>query len=254
MAVGVVLVVGAAVLVTGCSVNPTGRLDELRQIARSCPHHERVAALVALDVRRELRGAELMTARLNAVRRSARWVAACGGRLRVVAFSVSAVASVVIFDGALEPPGATENARLRRVDGLVKKMMASVEAALPVAIARVSSRGGDPVGQLEYAAEYAGELGSGFSLRALIESSGFTPTLSSGGLDRARAVRLAGATAVPDLSGVAELTFAGIGRVGAGPPPSTAIVAAERVFYLRVCERARAGRCRATSDLDPIGG
>lgn len=240
-------------LAAGCSVSVGGRLGELKRIAKTCPDGKQLAVLVSLDVRGELRGSSLAESRTRAIGRSATQTAVCGGRLRVVVFSASSVASVVVFDGELRPVGATENARLRRVDGMVRKTMGAIAAAMPVAVARVSSRGGDPVGQLEIAQEYAVELGDEFGVHVVIETSGLTRGLAVTGLDRATAVRLAGRVSVPDLSGIAVLTFAGLGRVGSGAPPSTMAVAGLRAYYERLCVTAKAGSCRATSDIDPIG-
>lgn len=240
-------------IASGCSMSVGGRLGELKQLARSCPRDEQIAALVALDVRRELRGAALMAARMGAIAETMTRTAVCGGRLRVVVFSSSAVASVVVVDDELRPHGATENARLRRVDGIVKKTMESIEAVMPGAVARVSSRGGDPLGQLELAQEYATGLGDGFEVHVLIETSGFTRSADARHLDLETAVALATRTRLPDLARVAVLTFAGLGRVGAGAPPPTRVVAALRAFYERICERTRAGSCRATSEIEPIG-
>lgn len=237
---------------SGCAVHVGGRLGELKTIAKSCPDGKHVAIVVPLDVRAELRGKALTDARLRAVDRSATKAAVCGGRLRVIVFSTSAVASVVVFDEELAPAGATENARLRRVDGIVEKAIEQIADGLPVAMKRVSSRGGDPVGQLEVARDYASQLGDAFEVHVIVETSGFSRGVGAVGLDRERAVRLADAESVPDLTGVV-VTFAGLGRVGSGAPPSSEVVSALRAFYERLCERTQAASCRATSDIDPLG-
>jgi hypothetical protein len=96
------------------------KLDQLRQVAKSCPQDSQVAGFVALDARGWLRGRQLSMARLAAVEVLATRVPVCGGgRVKVVAFGPSLFATATVFDDRLDPPGATENARLLRVPAIV---------------------------------------------------------------------------------------------------------------------------------------
>lgn len=242
-----------AIASAGCATATGGRLGELHRVADTCPKGKKVAVYVAIDASGAQRGPQLLEARVNAVRNIATKVAACGGHLRVLMFSASTAATITIFESTLEPKGATENARLRRVDGLVADVVEKVEAKLPEALSRLSSQGSDPVGQLEGAHEYAVQVGQDFVLDVLIESSGISRRVHPWELDDTLATKLAEEVSVPDLTG-ATVTLAGIGRVGDGAPPSTDLVNALRTFYIRVCERTGATGCLATTDITPIGG
>ena len=106
-------------------------------------------------------------------------------------------------------------------------------------------RSADPVAQLRAARDFSDELGPGDAVFVLIETSGLTRLTAP--LTKATAVKLARHVSVPDLRG-ATVTFAGLGRVGAGPPPSTATIDALRTYFETVCRRTGA-RCRAVTDI-----
>ena len=166
------------------------------------------------------------------------------------------LASATLFDGDLEPPGATENARLLHVSSIAAFVVAQVQARLPGALRALTPFGRDPLGQFEAAAEYSSELGSGYQLSLLIETNGeaTTPTaLTRSGLTSATAARLADAVLVPRLPAGAKVTVAGLGRVGAEAPPAPGFIDALRRFYLTLCHRSGAERCLVTSDVTPLG-
>lgn len=240
-----------ATLTSACGgVGAVTRLDHLRQVAKSCPDSP-VAAFVALDARGSLRGHQLTVARLVAVGNLATKVAVCGGgRLKIVLFGPSSAATVTVFDGELHPPGATENARLIRVPGIVSKAVGEVEQGLPAAFRELTGSGADPVAQLGAARDFSDELGPGSAVFVLIETSG-PPHLNTPAFTQVTAVRLARQVSVPDLQG-ATVTFAGVGRVGAGPPPPTTTIDALRTYLETVCRRTKA-RCRAVTDI-AVGG
>jgi len=240
------LTASLAAFVSACGgVGAVTKLNHLRQVAKSCPDSP-VAAFVALDARGSLRGRQLTVARLAAIENLATKVAVCGGgRLRVVAFGPSSAATVTVFDDELHPAGATENARLIRVPGIVSKAVGEVEQGLPAAFRQLTRNGADPVAQLAAARDFSDELGPGDAVFVLIETSGLTRTTAR--LTKATAVKLARQVSVPDLHG-ATVTFAGLGRVGAGPPPSTTTIEALRTYFETVCRRTRA-RCRAVTDI-----
>ncbi len=235
-----------AVFVSACGgVGAVTKLNHLRQVAKSCPDSP-VAAFVALDARGSLRGRQLTVARLAAIENLATKVAVCGGgRLRVVAFGPSPAATATVFDDGLHPTGATENARLIRVPGIVSEAVGEVEQGLPAAFRQLTRSGADPVAQLTAARDFSDELGPRDALFVLIETSGLTRM--SARLTKATAVKLARQVSVPELHG-ATVTFAGLGRVGAGPPPSTITIEALRAYFGTVCRRTGA-RCRAVTDI-----
>jgi hypothetical protein len=227
------------------------QLGELKRVAGTCPAHSQLAAYVAWDVRRELRGPRIAAARLASLEKTAQKVAVCGGELRVVAFGATAGSTARLFDGELRPPGATENARLLRVPGLVDRVRAHVEKALPGVLAEVSGQGADPVSQLAAAEQFRRQLGTGYALHVVIETSGLIRGFSN--TRNVAAPQLISEAAVPDLSG-ADVVVAGIGKVGRGAPVPSNVVVALRTFYGEICRRTRAGSCLAITDLAPLGG
>jgi hypothetical protein len=233
------------------STGAVGRLGELKQVVRSCPAHADLAAYVAWDVRRTLRAPRITAARLESLEQTAERVAACGGSLRVAAFGPTAASTARLYDGDLRPRGATENARLLRVPALVDDVVSHVRNELPDVLAEVSGQGADPLSQFAAAEQFRRQLGAGYALHVVIETSGFgrgVPTSAGGaGPD------LAAARSFPDLSG-AGVVVAGLGKVGRGAPTPTPVVDALRAFYTRACARTHAGSCLVITDLAPLGG
>lgn len=246
-----------AFAVTGCGGSGVAAEHaELKRLAASCPAGKKVASYIAWDVNTTQRGKQLTSVRLAALGSNARQVAACGGRLRVVGFGPTAAATARLWDGALEPPGATENARLRHVPDMADEVVRAVEKRLPAVLRQLSGKGTDPVGQFAAAEQYLRQLPSGFELRIVIASSGISThgiVIDRRNFSESVAVESANRLSVPDLSG-AIVTIAGLGKVGAGAPPPTAFVDALRVFYERVCKRTKARSCLAVTDIAPLGG
>jgi hypothetical protein len=241
--------------ITACGgTGAVGRLGELKRVARTCPAHASLAAYVAWDVRRTLRGPRIATVRLESLQKTAERVAACGGELRVVAFGPTAASTARLFDGDLQPPGATENARLLRVPHLVAQTIEQVTAHLPGVLAEVSGRGADPLSQFAAAEQFRRQLGPGYALHVVIETSGLVrgfPSPENAAVDASASTAVNGP--VPDLTG-ADVVVAGIGKVGRGAPVPSSVVAALRDDYGRLCERTGAGSCLVITDLAPIGG
>lgn len=224
-----------------------GHLGDLKRVADTCPAHGDAAAYVAWDVRRSLRRPRITAARLDSLDRTAERVAACGGALRVVAFGPTAASTARLYDGELRPIGATENARLLRVPHLVDQVQEDVRRRLPGVLAEVSGQGADPVSQLAAAEQFRRQLGAGYALRVVIETSGFGRGVPDG------SSQLAADVSVPDLRG-ADVIVAGLGKVGRGAPTPTPIVESLRSFYAQLCRRAHARTCLAITDLAPLGG
>jgi hypothetical protein len=240
----------APVTLAACgSTGAVGRLGELKRVAHSCPGDAHLAAYVAWDVRRTLRAPRITAARLDSVEQTAERVAACGGVLRVVAFGPTAASTARLYDGELRPRGATENARLLRVPHLVDGATADVRSRLPDVLAEVSGQSADPLSQFAAAEQFRRQLGPGYTLHVVIETSGF----GRGVPTAANASDLAANPAFPDLSG-ADVVVAGLGKVGRGAPTPTPVVERLRAFYTRACERTHAGSCLVITDLAPLGG
>jgi hypothetical protein len=229
------------------SAGAVTQLGELKGVAATCPAHARLAAYVGWDARRALRGPRIAAVRLASLEKTAEKVAACGGSLRVVAFGPTAASTARLYDGELRPLGATENARLLRVPHLVAHVRAQVEQALPRTLTELSGRGADPLSQFTAAEQFRRQLGPGYALHVVIETSGFVRGFEAATAD------LATNEAVPDLRG-ADVVVAGLGKVGRGTPTPSSVVEALRRFYGRICERTRAGSCLVITDLAPLGG
>jgi hypothetical protein len=223
------------------------RLGELKDVATTCPGRAHVAAYVAWDARRALRGRQIVAARIESLEKTAEKVAACGGALRVVAFGPTAASTIRLYDGELRPNGATENARLLRVPHLVAQVREHVEQALPGAVAELSGRGADPLSQFAAAEEFRRQLGPGYAWHVVIETSGLARGVG------AATAALTTEEAVPDLSG-ADVVVAGIGKAGRAAPTPSSVVGALRRFYGRICARTRASSCLVITDLAPLEG
>jgi hypothetical protein len=251
-----ILAVAAAAVTSaslaGCgNTGAVGHLGELKRVAHTCPAHQQLGAYVAWDVRRTLRTPRITAARLESLERTAERVAACGGRMRVVAFGPTAASTARLYDGDLHPLGATENARLLRVPKLAAQVMKDVRKQLPGVLAEVSGQGADPLSQFASADQFRRQLGAGYSLHLVIATSGFGRDVPTS--ENAAASSLAANHAVPDLTG-ADVVVAGLGKVGRSAPTPTPVVEALRAFYGRVCERTNASSCLVLTDLVPLGG
>jgi len=246
----ILAIAAAAIAPTGLAACGTAgavtRLGELKGVAKTCPR-SRAAAYVAWDARRALRGRRIAAARLESLEKTAEKVASCGGVLRVVAFGPTAASSARLFDGELRPRGATENARLLRVPHLVAQVRAQVEQALPGALAELSGNGADPLSQFTAAEQFRSQLGPGYALHVVIETSGLVRGLGADTAD------LATSEAVPDLRG-ADVVVAGIGKAGRAAPTPSPVVQALRRFYGRTCARTHADSCLVITDLAPLEG
>lgn len=254
--IGVLLAVVLVLAMSACGINgtPQGALGQAQQILASCPKGTKLASEVDTDVSGSSRTATLQPERLNAISDMARQTAICGGHLQVTAFSVSSAATVVLFDGELNLPGATDNARLRRVPDLVTTIMATVTQAYGTKIQQLSPGGSDIVGQYRLAAEYWNQLGAGYKLNLLLltdglQNAGFS--LGDAPLTTAAATALAANIDVPKLPG-ASITVAGIGSV-MGQPPSSTVVDGVVAFYDALCKKTEAASCLSVTDYTSSG-
>ena len=166
--------------------------------------------------------------------------------MRVVAFGPTAASTARLYDGELRPRGATENARLLRVHHLVDQTLKDVQKELPEVLAEVSGQSADPLSQFAAAEQFRRQLGSGYSLHVVIETSGNSVADDPGS-------NLAADMAVPDLTG-ADVIVSGIGKEGRRAPTPTPVVEGLRDFYTQVCERTHAAACLVLTDLAPLGG
>ena len=254
--IGVLLAVVLVLYMSACGINgtPQGALGQAQQILAACPKGTKVASKVDIDVSGTSRTATLQPERSNAIGDIARRTAICGGHLQVTVFSATSAATVILFDGELNLPGATDNARLRRVPDLITTIMATVTQAYGTKIQQLSPGGSDIVGQYRLAAEYWNQLGAGYKLNLLLltdglQNAGFS--LGNAPLTTAAATALAANIDVPKLPG-ASITVAGIGSV-TGQPPSSTVVDGVVAFYDALCKKTEAASCLSVTDYTSSG-
>ena len=241
--------VAAMTVITLAACSPAGgRLNALRTLASTCPKNGKLAESVALDVANNQRSPSLTAARLATIRNAANQIAACGGHLRVVVFGATTAASATVYDGDLAPSGATLNARLLRVPRMVNNVVTQVDHQIQLVVPKIDGQGDDPLSALTAADQYVSELGTGFSVRFIIETDGIssqTLILNTRTLNADNAKALALRFEVPDLSG-SSITFAGIGKVGAGSPLLSSFVEALRTGSSATSAGARTRRMRTS--------
>lgn len=247
----------AAVLTTSaCGLNssPSGELGQDQKILASCPKDTRLASKVDLDVSGSSRTGTLQPERAAIIQDVARQTAICGGRLRIDAFSESSAATAVLYDGELTLPGATDNARLRRVPKLVAGIISKITQTYSSKVGQLDPGSTDVLAEYRLASEVANQLGNGYQLRLVLLTDGFQTAgfnLGTSALTDAQAAALAGRVEVPKLPG-AHVTVAGIGKV-VGPPPPSAVVDGVIAFYNALCARTEAASCLSVTDYTPAG-
>jgi hypothetical protein len=243
-------VLGLAVT-AGCGPE-TGELAGLQEQEKTCPPDgTTLASYVAPDVSGSARDAAIEAGRLDAIKGVVTRTAVCGGHLRIEAFSASAAASVVVFDGELKPPGATQIARLLKVDELVAETMPAIETKLKEAVASLPPVGSDILAQFRLAREYHEQLskdGTPHRLEVHVLTDGMQTAeidLANTNLTPAMATDLANQQRVESMLPDTVVEIAGIGKVS-GDLPSTAHVDALKAFWRTYCGRTGAACTTAT--------
>ncbi len=220
-----------------------------KAILAACGADKQVAADVEIDGSGSSSGDTIATERLAITADVVRRTAICGGHLLVRAFSASSGATVTIYDGDLTLTGATDNARLRRVDALVKKVMAEITTKYGDAIAALPGGGSDITSVYRLAGEYATQLGDGYQLHLYVLTDGLNnigTDLTSQTLTPEQATDLASTVNVPTLPG-SSITVAGLGRIDGNPAPS-ALVEGLVAFYDALCVKTGATTCVSVTD------
>lgn len=228
-----------------------GELGELQRLLETCPTGQKLATLVEWDGTGSGRSPQTDADRLRILEEVVRKTAVCGGTLTVSVFSAGSAATVPLYDGDLELPGATDNARLRRVPESVEFIMEQIEDAYGDAIASLPARGTDINGLYRLAGERRAQLGSDYQLNFVILTDGLNnlsgTVLDAGVLTPEQAVALADQVSVPSLPG-ASITVAGLGRIaGSGAAPSE-LVEGLVAYYDRLCENTGAASCLSVTD------
>jgi hypothetical protein len=239
----------AATLVSCSTLNPPDDVSGDRATLSACPVDKQVAADVEIDGSGSSSGDAIATERLAITADVVRRTAICGGHLLVRTFSASSGATVTIYDGDLSLPGATDNARLRRVDALVEKVMVEITAKYGDAIAALPDGGSDITSVYRLAGEYAAQLGDGYQLHLYVLTDGLNnigTDLTSRVLTPEQATDLASTVSVPALPG-SSITVAGLGRINGDPAPS-ALVEGLVAFYNALCTKTGAKTCVSVTD------
>lgn len=256
---GTTTTVALAVLgltLASCTGNSTSSaLDANRQMLAGCPSAP-LASQAAIDVSGTVRADALPAPYAAAVQDLARRTAICGGHLSVVAFSASSAATVGLYDGNLQMPGSTENARLRRVPQAVEEVMQSVGEGYATKVSGLTAGGTDVVAQYRLVGEYAHQLGGNRQLELLLLTDGFQSAgaiIGDRPLSNADAASLADRFDLPQLPG-ATITVAGIGKTNDPQPASTEVVDGLKAFYAAICERTGAATCVTVTDYIAAGG
>lgn len=243
-----------AVALTACDVgvSPRGELAENQRILKSCDKSAPPASEVHIDGTASSASKQITNERMAAVTSIVRTTAICSGRLRVSVFSSSSSATTVLFDGALHLDGATVNARLKRVPGVVDGVMATIRKAYGPAVARLDRGGSDITAQYRLAGEWVTQLGGNVGLHLYLLTDGFQNIgvdLGARALSKKQVAALANRVDMPKLPHAA-VVVAGLGRV-AGKPPRSTVVEGLVAYYDRLCHRAGAAQCRAVTDYTP---
>jgi len=243
-----VCALGVTLALTACS-SLTAATTPDQTILAACAADKQVASDVKIDGSGSSSGDTITTERLAITADVVRRTAICGGHLLVRTFSASSGATVTIYDGDLSLPGATDNARLRRVDTLVEKVMAEITAKYGDAIAALPGGGSDITSVYRLAGEYAAQLGDGYQLHLYVLTDGLNnigTDLTSQVLTTEQASDLASAVNVPTLPG-ASITVAGLGRIDGDPAPS-ALAEGLVAFYNELCVKTGAKTCVSVTD------
>lgn len=251
MAFSVLLVV----VLTGCSAAPQGELAAAKKLLASCPTAQ-LAGYAEIDTSGSVRAAAMPEAYAGALRDLVRRTAVCGGHLHVGAFSDTAASTVTLYDGDLQMPGSTENARLRRVPQAVEDVMKTVDDAYSQKVPGLSPGGTDILAQYRLAHEYLQQLSGTRQLDLLLLTDGYQNAgfvLGDRALADAEAKALATQADVPQLPG-ARITVAGIGKTAGQDSASTDIITGMKVFYDALCQRTGATTCVSVTDHTPTGG
>lgn len=243
-----VCALSSALALTACSsLNASTTPDQT--ILAACAADKRVAGDVEIDGSGSGSGDAIAAERLAITADVVRRTAICGGHLLVRVFSASSGATVTIYDGDLTLPGATDNARMRRVGALVEKVMAEITAKYGDAVAALPDGGSDITSVYRLAAEYAAQLGDGYQLHLYVLSDGLNnigTDLTTQVLTTEQATDLASTVNVPTLTG-ASITVAGLGRINGDPAPS-AQVEGLVAFYNTLCAKTGAKTCVSVTD------
>lgn len=246
----ITLVCTAAIGVSSCGMSASGQLSENQRLLETCPHDEKQNSFVTSDGTDSGRSDRTDSDRFKIIEEVARKTAVCGGFITVSVFSASSGSTVTVYDGEIDLPGATEQARLRRVPDAVAEIMDHIRDSYEEAIASLPGGGTDINGVYRLAAEQQAQLGDEYQLNLVILTDGLNNmsgvVLDNQALSPEQAVILADQVDVPALPD-AVVTVAGLGRVTGEAAPSE-LVEGLVAYYDRLCENTGAASCLSVTD------
>jgi hypothetical protein len=238
---------------TGATGGVAGTLAILKPLAAECSGE--VNAYAGLDASATGRGnSSLLDERLDALRDLADRAAACGGYMKVVAFSSSAAETFTLGEAEFPTDSGTETARLLQAGKTEETLLDEVGADLPQGLKQLNPNGTDVLAQLTLARQVQEQRPEG-KLTVQLETDGIsttrpvvmnTPSFTAGAA-RAAAARVE----MPDLDGAA-VRIVGIGRTTGDRRPSSERIAALTLFYELACRRSGA-ECLVTTDYTTGG-
>lgn len=249
--------IAVAGLVAACSLTPsTGPLSEGNAWQRTCPTGKELATFVSFDISKSSAPEPFGAAQdqYPVIHDAVARTAVCGGHLSVTAFAGSSANPVQLWDGQLTLPGATDNARYRRLEDVTETVSREVANAYNAAISKGPRSGSDIVGQLRRAVEFGEQVGPEAHLSVVLVTDGLQSVSAHRVVVRnvQDAKAYADSVPVPKLDG--ELLVTGIGDRIDGQEVSTITVEILKAIYARICERTGADPCRAVTDYtSPIG-
>jgi hypothetical protein len=248
-AAAVTAILGAAL--SGCNIQAPGDLGVLQSLADSWPANK-LAEYAAYDVSQSGQSDSITASRREALTKIATRAAVCSGHLRVDAFTGSAAASHVVFDGDLKPDGATEIARLRKVTDLVAATMLTIDGGISQAERSLPADGSDITAQFRLAAEYGDQMAATTAITLTVDllTDGVQTigeVLNTAELTEATATDLANHAEVVTLPPTATVKVSGLGKT-TGTQPPTRYTDALKTFYATYCRRTGAGDCVVVTD------
>ncbi|PPF20836.1 hypothetical protein C5B95_07160 [Rathayibacter sp. AY1A7] len=232
-----------------------GPTADLKERLTVCPPSGTYNSIDLLDGSGSSQDPVLLDDRWGAVRAHLIQAAVCGGHARVVVGSSSSATSVILLDTDLEPAGATENARLRRVEELVDANLATAKEAYNTALPELDTGGTDMTAAYFSLADYITERDSVVGEQvysAQVETDGIQNVgidLSAPSLSVESSEALTSSVHLPQLDERISVTFLGIGKVAGTEQPSTDYVNGLKAFWSATCKATGAGSCTVLTDF-----
>lgn len=240
-------------LATACLPEPSGPLAEGSALEKTCPKTP-LASSMHVDISGTFASESLGTEARAALMDMAARTAVCNGTLRVSAFSGTSAQTITLFDERLSLPGATGNARYRRIDETVEHVVTATTRAYARAVKKDSVGGTDVVGQLRLAAELGQQVAPNATLDVVVLTDGLQSVARQSTKIKStqQATKFADELPVPRIWG--SLVFAGLGNRSDGSVVSSATVELLKSFYARICQRTGADPCAAVTSYQAKTG